>query len=768
MESFRIIISLCFCLFVTSTLEASIYCPPAKTLTCHDDIKNLTFTGRATTSGYPAALVRYTDIYATNKCNVGTITRIWYIDINQDYIYQSTEPNCSQTITILSDVTPITVTFPEDKMYTCKESITYEKPSWVAGPCDVMGIQVSDTKFEINGESCYKIARKFTVINWCDYTGNPGSQGVWSHTQKITVQEKNPPKILDCAHKVFELESDCLANVVLTNTATDDPVCKSTHLSWIAEIDLWANGTIDYKFGFTETGIYKIDPVADGYNVSIKIPEKLKAGKHKVKWSVKDQCGNFSSCSTTFETKDKKPPVPYIQDFITSAFQASGMPLMIPARLFDFGSFDHCSQQKYLRFSFSEDTQDTIRIVDCTNSGFQFFNVFIWDEAGNYEIVDVFMLVFDNGSCQSGRTLDGSVIESNLSPVKNAKITLSRPDSTQISVYSDEKGKFRWDNISIYDDYSISAQSGIIEDYRVDIADLRMLQDHIFGIRELKSHEWLAADTDDNNAIGVGDLTVIKELIIDPAKVKNSRWKFGWQTDTLMTKDEIFSSVKPSINIKQVKGKLQFKAVYKGDISDANEIKSTVRNKIDMTSVIEGNQVHYYLFEDVKVSGIQITVTFPNGLTHASIASTYSDIKQNNFYINHQTNEILILNTSDLVLTPNKPIFTITFPDDVEMNPVMIAPNSKLLSDGYQTRTISEKYVNKNFQNLSVFPNPGHQFFTISGAKNATITGIYDINGKSLPFRHEKETFYFSGEPGLYFVKVFSGNDVHTLKLLKL
>ena len=295
-----------------------------------------------------------------------------------------------------------------------------------------------------------------------------------------------------------------------------------------------------------------------------------------------------------------------------------------------------------------------------------------------------------------------------------------------------------------------------------------MLQDHIFGIRELKSHEWLAADTDDNNAIGVGDLTVIKELIIDPAKVKNSRWKFGWQTDTLMTKDEIFSSVKPSINIKQVKGKLQFKAVYKGDISDANEIKSTVRNKIDMTSVIERNQVHYFISEDVKVSGIQITFKFPNGFIHESISSTYSDIKQNNFYINHQTNEILILNTSDLVLTPNKPIFTITFPDDVEMNPVMIAPNSKLLSDGYQTRTISEKYVNKNFQNLSVFPNPGHQFFTISGAKNATITGIYDINGKSLPFRHEKETFYFSGEPGLYFVKVFSGNDVHTLKLLKL
>lgn len=109
-----------------------------------------------------------------------------------------------------------------------------------------------------------------------------------------------------------------------------------------------------------------------------------------------------------------------------------------------------------------------------------------------------------------------------------------------------------------------------------------------------------------------------------------------------------------------------------------------------MTSVIDGNQVHYFISEEAKVSGIQITFTLPDGLTHESLSSAYSEIKQNNFHINHQTNEILILNTSDLVLTPDKPIFTITFPDEAKMKPVMIAPNSKLLVDGYQTRTISE------------------------------------------------------------------------------
>ena len=115
--------------------------------------------------------------------------------------------------------------------------------------------------------------------------------------------------------------------------------------------------------------------MADGEQISIKIPHKLSAGKHKVKWSVRDQCGNYSSCTTTFETKDRKPPTPYIQDFITSAFQASAMPLMVPARIFNSGSYDNCSLQKNLKYSFSEDINDTIRIVDCSNAGLSLIHI---------------------------------------------------------------------------------------------------------------------------------------------------------------------------------------------------------------------------------------------------------------------------------------------------------------------------------------------------------------------------------------------------------
>ena len=762
----RIYILLCFCLLSFQTLKASIYCPPSKTLSCHDDFRNLSVTGRATTIGYSSFIVKYSDQSALNNCKFGNITRTWYLDINQDNIFQSSEPNCTQIITITGNSSPIIISFPKDTTYTCKATIANEKPTWIAGPCDVLGVNVTDTKFEINGDACYKIARKFTIMNWC--AGSSGSNSTWTHTQMITVKEENPPRILDCTHKVFDLEADCLASVTLTNSATDDPQCKSPYLSWIAEVDLWANGTVDYKYGFTESGDYKIAPVADGEQISIKIPHKLSAGKHKVKWSVRDRCGNYSSCTTTFETKDRKPPTPYIQDFITSAFQASAMPLMVPARIFNSGSYDNCSLQKNLKYSFSEDINDTIRIVDCSNAGFQFFTVYIWDEAGNYEFVDVFMLVFDNGTCQGSRSLDGLVLEANQTPVKNAKITLSRADSTKIDTYSDQKGRFLWNKISIFNDYIISVHSDIVEDERVDIADLKMLQDHIFGTRILKSHEWLSADTDGSQSIGVNDLYVLKDLIISPDKVQNSRWKFMQHSNTSMTNENIFKSLKFSLDIKEVKGKLQFDAVYNGDISDAIEVKSKSRSSVEITSMIENNQEHYFVTKDMKISGAQIKIIIPDGVSNAHITSAYAEIKQQNFHFNAQTNEILLLNVSDIMLTSDKPLFTIAFTSESDVKSTSIKPGSKLLLDGYETRNIVHKLNNNMLQEISISPNPGQELFIIKSDISATITQICDITGKSFPYTQHGDTFHFRAEPGIYFVRVLSGDDYRTIKLLKL
>ena len=67
----------------------------------------------------------------------------------------------------------VSVTFPQDKVYSCKEDIEFEAPDWTSGPCDMMAYSYNDLVYNGASDACYKILHNFTVINWCTYENNP-------------------------------------------------------------------------------------------------------------------------------------------------------------------------------------------------------------------------------------------------------------------------------------------------------------------------------------------------------------------------------------------------------------------------------------------------------------------------------------------------------------------------------------------------------------------------------------------------------------------
>jgi hypothetical protein len=751
-------------LFIFSMAQASIYCPPDKTLFCHDDIHNLQVTGKATVINYPAFMVRYHDIPFINQCNIGTIQRIWYIDINQDRQYQNTESSCSQTITLLGVESQINIVFPADKTYQCKEEIANDKPTWTNGSCDVLGYHVDDTVFEIAHDACYKIYRKFTVINWCTYDHQSSSgYGKWTHTQIIKVMENTPPTINDCTNKVIGVDGDCKANFTIKNSAYDDAGCPSELLTWAIEIDLWADGTTDYRYGLNETGIYKLVPVANHKEINITLPERIGVGKHKVYWSVKDQCGNFKTCLTTAETKDLKKPTPYIHDFLTSAFQGNVMDLVVPARIFNVASFDNCTPSNQLKYSFSANTNDTTRIITCENAGFQFFNIYITDLQGNQEFIDVYMLIFDNGTCNISSGISGKISESNATPIQNAHISLSRTGMDPIVSNSDVNGKFKWEDISLYSDYSIRPELSTFYPNRIDIADIKKLQNYIIGTGDLINFEYMAADVNGDNKIRISDINLLKTKILQPADEGSLNWRFAAETDTLLNVNDL-KTMSEVFDIMKYDGNIDFKAIYKGDISGANKTETESRSIATVYTKTHDGSTEFYLSENMEVNGLQIELSIPGLDDNISIHSPYFEIPDQSVNIDKTNNSIRFITLQKFESSVDQPLFVVNTVQH-RYDDVVLTNFSKILLEGDQLSRLIIGNKNEENNNFNISPNPGADIFRISDP-SLQIEYVKDINGRSIPFTQNRGEFSIHAPSGIYFVTLNHGGFLSTKKLM--
>ncbi|MBK8350031.1 MAG: T9SS type A sorting domain-containing protein [Saprospiraceae bacterium] len=764
--------SMVFCCFFLTvfTAKASIFCPPAKTIMCNDDIHYLPLTGKATAFNYPASMVKYSDNKFLNNCNVGTINRIWYIDLNQDGIYQNTESSCTQILTLQYIENTIEVFFPDNKIYNCKEDITDDKPTWIAGPCDVIGYSVHDNIFEVADDACYKIFRKFTVINWCTHDDqNSDNTGTWTHTQIIKVIEKNPPSFSSCKDTIIGVENDCKASIILTNKATDDNNCASPLLTWYIEVDLWANGTTDYRYGPDEPAPFKILPVTNGSEIKLVLPERVGKGKHKIKWSVKDQCGNFRTCTTQVITKDLKKPTPYLYPLLTTAFEGNFGGIKIPAKLFNRGSFDNCTPITDLKYSFSSNVNDTLRLIDCNNAGFQFFNIIVTDNDGNQENTDVFMLVFDNGSCSSGFRLAGNITEANGNPIPLARLNLTNPLMGQdVATYSDQKGDFTWENVSLYKESIIEPVFLEPMTGRVDIADFKMLQDYILGNHSLLNFQLLAADLDKDRKIRIKDLELLRKKILLPAENNEDLWSFAVDLDTLTHPGDLLK-VKDRLPLAQSDGSIDFKATYLGDITDANERISGPRSEYSLVKKTNEKTVEYIINDDLKAEGIQIELSFPNSLGEVLVNSPYFQIKPSDIHVDNSLNTLRFIIVNDIEVPAGQALFTLQFNDRIDQSTdISLTSYSRILFGAYKTTRIIEKRSYDPLSDLVLTPNPNQGVFTINNVA-AKVTGISNINGENIPFYQMGQTVEINSDiPGIYLIHVQYNGQSYTEKLIKI
>ncbi len=568
---------------VEDKLQPQIICPPNITINCDDSVTDLNVTGTARAFSNCLDLeVVYSDRSFLNTCGTGYVDRTWRVK-------NSTAVACLQRITVINTAgvfSEADITWPKAEIVTnCADNAMNDRPTWTQRPCDQIGMSVKTDTFYFEGNACLKILNTYTILDWCQYDPNStSSAGIFTFTQVIKVIDEEKPVLASCDDLMFENNTpNCTVNgLQLSMSATDQGQCASDWLKWVVFVDLWGDGKIDYEYSsflpanattFVDrngNGIPDVylAPTDNGGTITITIPEAISGNmsNHKVTWRVSDGCGNITSCNQNFMVVDKKKPTPYCLN-ISSALMNNGM-VELWAADFNLGSFDNCTRQSNLLYTFNEEhpvltrlnethyfkgqgqnatkaeydskraqiwlpaSKSSGMVFDCDDLPSVSVRMTVWDEKLNYDFCTVQLTLNDNqNACDNGSvgSISGSVMTSNGKTVESIEMILDSgvPEMLKSEV-TNASGMYSFTTPMFYD-YNISGYKNDDVLNGVSTLDLVLIQRHLLDISRFTSpFDFIAADVNNDSRITASDMVELRRVVlgINSKFLNNTSWRF--------------------------------------------------------------------------------------------------------------------------------------------------------------------------------------------------------------------------------------------------
>ncbi len=830
---------------VEDKLPAIINCPPNITVDCDVDCEDLSIVGEATaTTTCGDAEVQYVDILNTvNSCNEGTIRRRWSV-VGQPSV------TCDQIIyKEIDDYFNGNINWPNDYTTDCTDIDDNEDiPTWADPGCSLVGYSLESDTFLFEDGACFKIVNHWTVIDWCQYDPNSTSNlGMWNHVQIIRVIDNEAPE-LSCPNQMYAVDDNndadndgdkCeVISLMLTNTADDNGDCASEWLKWTVLVDLWGDGVYDYEFSsylpsfdsnFNDTNGNQIPdvylaPTASGEEVKVTIPEDIAGSmsNHKVMWKVSDGCQNITSCENTFMVVDKKAPTPYCID-ISTALMEDGM-VELWACDFDLGSFDNCTEEGELRYTFTEtrpqndpnynsNSKCSSRIFDCDdleNSPLS-IQMYVWDEKDNFDFCEVTLTLVDNqGGCENGggMKISGSISTPQNTMVEEVEVNLAAPSLELFKTdMSNESGIYSFvNNPDAYGYQLTPKKEGNYLD-GVSTLDLVLIQRHILGLAQFdNAYNVIASDINNDQKISAADLLQLRKLILGiiVEYPENESYRFVSAAQTFaeinnpwpLNEDIVINPLEHDMDDQD------FKAIKIGDVNGnatyglKSEMISETRNGKSTALVIDNNQVvqgeeyaiNVYAGANQTLAGLQLALDL-NNLSNVDVQSGLLDVQDEHFVLNGDKMKISWAALQNVEVERGEILFTIvgTATQNGELRgSISIDNKSALSSESYNEKlAVSEIeiYMRDVNQELSfeLFQNEPNPFdeqtiieFTIPEAKVVQLS-IVDITGKNV---HSESRYMNKGsnsfvvnandleQSGVYYYTITSGESTQTRKMI--
>jgi uncharacterized protein YfcZ (UPF0381/DUF406 family) len=751
----------------------------------------------------PGATVTSTVRNMLNMCNTGQIKR--------DFVVTDRGGNTTtftQTIYVI-DRDPLDlsdITWPQKDVDFNNCNIADPSPTITGSPvinndrCSQAAATYKDQTFS-HPIHCRYIRRTWEVIDWCQYkTNTPGSPGKFTYVQNIYVKNNVAPTIGNrvCRDTVICTGNICEAKGVTFNaTGSDD--CLPVTINWSYKIDLNNNGgTPD----FTGTGA--------------TVTRDYPMGIHRFTWEAKDGCSNISTCSFLFTVRDCKAPQAVAKNGLSINLMAGMGMADIWASDFNNQSFDNCTPNNQLKFSFSSNVNNIKRTFNCDSLGRRRIELWVTDLAGNQSRAITFIEVQDNhNTCtNTGNTgkvvISGNVHTEEKAKIEDAKVSIDGGE-TERHLMTDQSGSYLFNDLAMYNDYQLSpTKDGPYLD-GISTLDLVLIQRHILGIKKLESpYKLIAADVNNSKSITASDLTELRKLILglQDKFQNNTSWRFAdglyefsdpaqpWTFAESLKYESLDANMTTSdfiaVKIGDVNGTVSENIIGKTQ----NRSSKVLSLQIPDTNLNEGtHSVPVSVSEDVHISGIQFTLELPSGTTYVGLESEQLPLQSEN--IAHFTKDgktyvnVSFHNIHGISLNKENTLFNLIF---------SIAKNTtaravvKLAAHGLQPEAygedlenislgmrvspntqVYEKYISQNT------PNPFREETVIKYAQQnegvVNIT-IYDAKGSAVYSQSNHQPAgegqimiqknMLNDQYGVFFCKVKTQDATSVIKMLRI
>lgn len=739
---------------VQDKIDPVIICPTDITLNCDQDYTDLAITGNAdAVDNCQGVIVTYVDVNESfNNCHVGSLTRIWTAT---DAV--GLTATCSQLITVTNNdpfdgntdiVWPLDFDSEECGISVSPDDLpaAYGNPVITEDGCDIVVVTYNDELLPFEYPACYKILRKWTVVDWCQFNADTG-EGQWEKIQVIKISNTIAPVITSTCEDfdVCSYDANCGGvEVALTLDATDD-CTDNANLRYSYVVDAYTNGTTD-TYGSTNdaTNTYPI-------------------GTHSIVWTVEDGCGNTTTCEYSFTVTDCKKPSPVCINGLSVDLMATTGTVSLWASDFDSGSsFDNCTNRDDLIFSFSSDVNDQVKEFTCADLGTNTIEFWATDLEGNQDYCTTYIIIQDfNNACVDGEARIAGNIENELGE-EVEEVTINVNGNTALPFITGNDGSYAFPNLPMHDNYTVAPEKNMNPLNGVSTFDAVLIAKHILGVESIDSpYKVIAADINNSGSVTTFDIVHIRRLIlgIDTDFQSNTSWRFVDKNFVFANPANPFATSFPEVisinDLSQDELNANFVAIKVGDLNDTaipnNLLGIETRTTVgDLTfnvadQALKAGETYTVDFDGQDaVLGYQFTLAFDKEtLEFVDIANGATD----NFGLTRLGEGVITTSWNDTkALTTG---FSLTFKAlaDIQLSEALkinsrytnaeaYTENAELLDVALAFNTENgTTIVSTDFELYQNAPNPFKTATTISfnlpEASAATLR-IYDVSGKTL------------------------------------